>query len=156
MATTLQSERHHRNNNSVKEHILSKSAIVTNTTSRRDRKSSSMIPLTVNTANATVPIIKPSELLNFSIAGGFSLCCVKDASHFGRAITPEFCDVSRGSLMHHAGRMLQSETGIAKAAMTTSKETGRHAKCCPSAGSVGAVRPTWLFRRRICDLGYWA
>lgn len=42
--------------------------------------------LTVNTANATVPMMKPSELLNFSIAGGFSPCCVKDVSHFGRAM----------------------------------------------------------------------
>lgn len=31
-------------------------------------------------------MMKPSELLNFSIAGGFSLCCVKDASHLGRAM----------------------------------------------------------------------
>jgi hypothetical protein len=30
--------------------------------------------------------MKPSELLNFSIAGGFSPCCVNDANHFARAM----------------------------------------------------------------------
>jgi hypothetical protein len=41
---------------------------------------------TVKTANATVPMIKPSELLNLSMKGGFEPCCVNDDSHFGRAI----------------------------------------------------------------------
>lgn len=47
--------------------------------------------LTVNTAKATVPTIKPSELLNFNMAGGFAPCCVRIASHFGRAIMPIWC-----------------------------------------------------------------
>jgi hypothetical protein len=33
-----------------------------------------------------VPIIKPFELLNLSMKGGFEPCCVNDDSHFGRAI----------------------------------------------------------------------
>lgn len=45
--------------------------------------------LTVKTASATVPMMKPSELLNFNIIGGFSPCCVNDANHFGRAMIPE-------------------------------------------------------------------
>ena len=40
----------------------------------------------MNTANDIVPIMNPSELLNFSINGGFDPCCVNDDSHFGRAI----------------------------------------------------------------------
>lgn len=49
---------------------------------------------TVKTARATVPTIKPSELLYSSMNGGFALCCVNDDSHFGRAIVLLYPNVS--------------------------------------------------------------
>lgn len=99
MAATLQSKRKNWHYNPIEKHVLRKvnycnivlkiqTGVCSISTLLRTPKqqSCSKALLTVNTANATVPIMKPSELLNLSIAGGFSLCCVKDASHFGRAI----------------------------------------------------------------------
>ena len=42
---------------------------------------------TVKTANATVPMMKLSELLYLSNHGGLEPCCVKDANQVGRAIS---------------------------------------------------------------------
>jgi hypothetical protein len=53
---------------------------------QQDRIENSYAALTVKTAKATVPMMKPSELLSFSRNGGFAPCCVNDDSQFGRAI----------------------------------------------------------------------
>ena len=84
-------------------------------------------------------MMKPSELLNVSIAGGFLLCCVKDASHFGRAMRLEIVhDTWSTTTRALSNRALVMVEQI----MTTSKNRMiGHAKCSPSADTVPRLAP---------------
>jgi hypothetical protein len=81
------------------------------------------VPHTVKTANATVPMIKPSELLNLSMKGGFEPCCVNDDSHFGRAIV--YGDYAARKPRQGAPDPLRVETGWAEA-----KDCGTPIEAC--------------------------